>query len=87
MTEQQDQRRGIWVTKLDSEGRVVYGDDGRPVEVWKATTRKQRRSGWKELLGHATRNGALVSAVDGSRAERRSRARDYWRAGQRAQGR
>lgn len=82
-----DQRRGIWQPKLDEEGRIVTDANGKPVETWVQTTRAQRRAGWKELTGHATRNGKLVRADGLSRAERRRRARELWRAGQREQGR
>jgi hypothetical protein len=82
-----DQRRGIWVPRVDSEGRVAVDEHGIPVERWQATTRQQRRNGWKELLGHCTRNGALTHSSGLSRAERRRRARELWREGQRAQGR
>lgn len=78
MTEH-DQRRGIWVPEQQADGTFA--------EVWRPTTRQQRRAGWRELIGHSTRNGALVSAKNGNRAERRRRARELWRAGQRSQGR
>lgn len=82
-----DQRRGIWNPKVDSAGRIVTDEHGRPVEQWVPTTRQQRRQGWKELAGHCTRNGKLVQAQGLSRAERRRRARELWRQGQRVQGR
>jgi hypothetical protein len=82
-----DQRRGIWQPKVDSEGRIITDEHGRPVEEWVPTTRQLRRAGFRELVGHATRNGQLVRAAGLSRAERRRRARELWRAGQDAQAR